>query len=218
MGFIEETGAAQHYRDARIAADLRRHQRHPGDRSRHAQAAADGRRGGAQPISTSCARTVDGGARPRTIRPSARPARGLTKASTRSTARPPGCSAKKATLRSPARRPTCGCSRTRPAAPACRGGARRARRRRAHRPRALLRRAYRAGRQRPRARSGRGLQAASATPRWRISRAGDRPPPGLRSDRSAISASGALYSRTGLHVVNTASPAIHKMTSRLFGC
>ena len=39
MGFIEETGAAQHYRDARIAPDLRRHQRHPGDRPRHPQAA-----------------------------------------------------------------------------------------------------------------------------------------------------------------------------------
>ena len=30
MGFIEETGAAQHLRDARIAGDLRGHQRHPG--------------------------------------------------------------------------------------------------------------------------------------------------------------------------------------------
>ena len=33
MGFIEETGAAQYYRDIRIAADLRRHQRHTGRRS-----------------------------------------------------------------------------------------------------------------------------------------------------------------------------------------
>ena len=44
MGYIEETGAAQFYRDARIARDLRGHQRHPGDRSRHAQAAALRRR------------------------------------------------------------------------------------------------------------------------------------------------------------------------------
>ena len=40
MGFIEETGAAQYFRDSRIAADLRGHQRHPGDRPRPAQAAA----------------------------------------------------------------------------------------------------------------------------------------------------------------------------------
>ena len=31
MGFIEETGAAQHLRDARITDHLRRHHRHPGD-------------------------------------------------------------------------------------------------------------------------------------------------------------------------------------------
>ena len=48
MGFIEETGAAQTLRDSRIAADLRRHQRHPGDRPGHAQAADGGRRGRAR--------------------------------------------------------------------------------------------------------------------------------------------------------------------------
>ena len=32
MGFIEETGAAQHYRDARIIDDLRGHDRYPGQR------------------------------------------------------------------------------------------------------------------------------------------------------------------------------------------
>ena len=37
-GYIEETGAAQHLRDARVFADLRGHQRHPGDRPRPAQA------------------------------------------------------------------------------------------------------------------------------------------------------------------------------------
>jgi butyryl-CoA dehydrogenase len=36
MGFVEETGAAQHYRDARIAPIYEGHQRHPGDRSGHA--------------------------------------------------------------------------------------------------------------------------------------------------------------------------------------
>ena len=48
MGFIEETGAAQHLSRCAHRADLRGHQRHPGDRSRHAQAAAGGRRGGAR--------------------------------------------------------------------------------------------------------------------------------------------------------------------------
>ena len=38
MGYIEETGAAQHYRDARISPDLRRHERHPGGRPGRAQA------------------------------------------------------------------------------------------------------------------------------------------------------------------------------------
>ena len=56
MGYIEETGAAQHLRDARIAADLRRHQRHPGDRPRHPQAAAGRRRGGAAPHRPRCGR------------------------------------------------------------------------------------------------------------------------------------------------------------------
>ena len=45
MGYIEETGVAQHYRDIRIAADLRGHERHPGHGPRRAQAAdAGGRR------------------------------------------------------------------------------------------------------------------------------------------------------------------------------
>ena len=43
MGFIEETGAAQHYRDARIRPHLRRNQRHSGHRSGRTQA-GDGRR------------------------------------------------------------------------------------------------------------------------------------------------------------------------------
>ncbi len=40
MGFIEETGAAQYLPRCAHPADLRRHQRHPGHRPRHAQAAA----------------------------------------------------------------------------------------------------------------------------------------------------------------------------------
>ena len=44
MGFIEETGAAQYLPRRAHPADLRRHQRHPGHRSRHAQAAARRRR------------------------------------------------------------------------------------------------------------------------------------------------------------------------------
>ena len=47
MGFIEETGAAQHYRDARIIDDLRRHDRHPGERPHRPQDGARRRRGGA---------------------------------------------------------------------------------------------------------------------------------------------------------------------------
>ena len=40
MGYVEETGAAQYYRDVRIALHLRRHQCDPGDRPRRPQAAA----------------------------------------------------------------------------------------------------------------------------------------------------------------------------------
>ena len=46
MGFVEETGAAQHLRDARITADLRGHQRHPGDRPRDAKTRRQWRRRG----------------------------------------------------------------------------------------------------------------------------------------------------------------------------
>ena len=58
MGFIEETGAAQHYRDARIAPI------YEGTNGIQAidlvtrKLPLDGRRGGARPISTNCARTV----------------------------------------------------------------------------------------------------------------------------------------------------------------
>ena len=47
MGFIEETGAAQYYRDARILTDLRRHDRDPGERPDRPQDRARRRRGGA---------------------------------------------------------------------------------------------------------------------------------------------------------------------------
>ena len=47
MGFIEETGAAQHLRDAKILTDLRRHDRDPGQRPGGPQDRARRRRGGA---------------------------------------------------------------------------------------------------------------------------------------------------------------------------
>ena len=102
------------YRDARIAADLRRHQRHPGDRSRHAQAAARRRRGGARPISANCARTVEA------VNAANDPAFGWTGVRLARSGRQPrardatGCSAGSTTSprrRWPARRPICGCSR-----------------------------------------------------------------------------------------------------------
>jgi alkylation response protein AidB-like acyl-CoA dehydrogenase len=40
MGFVEDTGAAQVLRDARIAPIYEGHQRHPGDRPRGPQGAA----------------------------------------------------------------------------------------------------------------------------------------------------------------------------------
>ena len=100
-------------------ADLRRHQRHPGDRSRHAQAAAGRRRGGAR-LSRRAAQHRRGGEGRRTIRPSARPARGLREA-VDSLDRATDVAARHArhdrrTRRSPARRPICGCSPPRPAA------------------------------------------------------------------------------------------------------
>ena len=93
MGFIEETGAAQHLSRRAHRRDLRRHQRHPGDRSR--------RRASCRCAAARwCAAYLDElrahgrrRCRPRTIRRSARPARGLPKRSTASTARPRGCSA-----------------------------------------------------------------------------------------------------------------------------
>ena len=42
MGYIEESGVPQHFRDARITADLRGHQRHPGHGPRRPQAARCG--------------------------------------------------------------------------------------------------------------------------------------------------------------------------------
>ena len=111
----------------RASRDLRRHQRHPGDRSRHAQAAAVGRRGGAR-LSRRAARHRRGACRRRTIRPSARPARGSPRRSTASTARPTWLLGKldndRPTRRSPARRRICGCSARRRRLHAGRGGAR----------------------------------------------------------------------------------------------
>ena len=163
MGFIEETGAAQHYRDARIAAI------YEGTNGIQAidlvtrKLPLVGRRGGEAPISTSCARTVDGGATPRND-----PAFGCDRRAARRGGRQPRARDRMAarqarqrrpTPRWPARRPICGCSRSRPAArmlaeealAALRlagGGADAAG---AHRDRALLRREYRGAGQRARA-------------------------------------------------------------------
>ena len=134
MGYIEETGAAAAHARRAHRRDLRRHQRHPGDRSRAAQAAAVGRRDASRARSPRCARPS-----PRSRRP-ARPEFGATAArlgeavdaldrATRvSDARRSGADAPP---RSPARRPISGCSAWRSAASASpRRGSRRAMRRR----------------------------------------------------------------------------------------
>ena len=60
MGFIEETGAAQHLRDARILADLRGHQRHPGTGSGRPQADMSGGAAALAAAARSCARSCRG--------------------------------------------------------------------------------------------------------------------------------------------------------------
>ena len=87
MGFIEETGAAQHLSRRAHRRDLRRHQRHPGDRSGDAASCRCRAARWCAAISTNCA-APSSGATPPTIRRSARPARGLPMRSTASTARP----------------------------------------------------------------------------------------------------------------------------------
>ncbi len=80
MGFIEETGAAQLFSRRADRADLRRHQRHPGDRSRDPQAAAQRRRRGGIVSSANCAALSKQSTRP-TIRRSAGAACGSTRPS-----------------------------------------------------------------------------------------------------------------------------------------
>ena len=116
---IEETGAAQHYRDARIAADLRGHQRHPGDRSGDPQVAARGRRHGEGLSIGEMRRTVAA------VDAANDPAFGWTGAAAQGGGRlarardplaaRPGAQRPRRRAR-PARRPICGCSRSRPAA------------------------------------------------------------------------------------------------------
>ncbi len=99
-------------------ADLRGHQRHPGDRSRHPQAAALGRRGG-QRVPRRVARDGGLGRGQQPSRRSAPPARGWRRRSRASTAPPPGCSARWTPGRkqpSPEPCRICGCSVMRPAA------------------------------------------------------------------------------------------------------
>ena len=92
MGFIEETGAAQHYRDARIA------QIYEGTNGIQAIDLVTRKlpmAGGAvvRGLSRRAARDRSMPCRPPTIRPSARPAPRLATPSTRLSARPTGCSA-----------------------------------------------------------------------------------------------------------------------------
>ena len=102
-------------------ADLRRHQRHPGDRPRHPQAAAGGRRACAWATSPSSAKVAAA------IRTSNREGFGRTRRGARQGARrsargdalPAGRAGRRAgrARRWPARRPISGCSRWPPAAP-----------------------------------------------------------------------------------------------------
>ena len=107
MGFIEETGAAQHLRDARIAADLRGHQRHPGDRSGGPQ---DCRSSGGNAVRGYIAELrdiVDGGQRHQRSGVRLYRQRASQKRSTALNALPNGCLPSSATIRTqrlPARR------------------------------------------------------------------------------------------------------------------
>ena len=103
--------SAQHYRDVRIAADLRGHQRHPGHGPRRPQAADAGRRR-SSPTSSAA---IDGRRAGRARRRPRRPRRAAwPTASPRCARRPTGCSANglepTPTTPWPAPRRTCGCS------------------------------------------------------------------------------------------------------------
>ena len=86
MGFIEETGAAQHMRDSRIAAIYEGANGIHGDRPRAAQAAAGRRRDGRAAKSLASA-TSPGGVASAAARASARPPRGWPRRRTRSSRR-----------------------------------------------------------------------------------------------------------------------------------
>ena len=58
MGYIEETGAAQTFRDVRITVDLRRHDGHPVERSHRPQVRARPRRRAAARSSTRCRQSL----------------------------------------------------------------------------------------------------------------------------------------------------------------
>ena len=117
MGFIEETGAAQHFRDARITPI---YEGTNGIQSIDLVTRKLAAHGGARcgRCSTNC-RTWSSGSRPRTIRHSAPPAPNCATRSARSIAPAAGCwsaSPRRRTTRWRARRPICGCSARRSAA------------------------------------------------------------------------------------------------------
>ena len=118
MGFIEETGAAQHLSRRAHPADLRGHQRHPGHRPRHAQAAA-GRRQGGRGLHRRAEETVRRGARlqPPRVRPHGRAARRGRRGAGRGDAAGWAAPCRRTRRpRWPAPRPTCACSASPPAA------------------------------------------------------------------------------------------------------
>ena len=98
MGYIEETGAAQHFRDSRIAADLRGDERHPGRRPRRPQAAGAGRRRRCGSCWRRSAGSTRSWPRPATSWPPCAPTSGSSSTTSRSP--PTGC------WRAPAPHPT----------------------------------------------------------------------------------------------------------------
>ena len=112
MGFIEETGAAQHMRDSRIAAIYEGANGIQAIDLVAAQAAAGRRRDGPQRDRRD-PRCRAGGGRARRRRPSARPRAPVRGGRRRSTRRPAPCSSGCRTTpnrRLPAPPPICGCS------------------------------------------------------------------------------------------------------------
>ena len=113
MGYIEETGAAQYLPRRPHRADLRGHQRHPGERSGRPQARPRPGRGGARAVRRDAADSV-GARRPGRMGTAAsRPRRGARRARTRHR---PSRRGRSRHSPPPARRPISRCSARSPAA------------------------------------------------------------------------------------------------------